>query len=169
MLKWQPPQNATVSSSNRRGSTYFSSRTGAIFCKVLATFKRTFATESSAKPITTGSMSFTTLSGPMTSAKTCNKTKMGKFEKALNFSSNWQKKKKIVNSQAPGFKTDGEVQRNFLASSLIFLVYKNIDHRKLPLIWFLQQPGKSMAEWALFSIEKMCALYLTSFLLSVFL
>ena len=78
-------------------------------------------------------------------------------------------KNKIVNSQAPGFKTDGEVQRNFLASSLIFMVYKNIDHRKLPLIWFLQYPGKSMVEWALFSIEKVCALHLTSFLLSVLL
>lgn len=37
--------------------------------------KRTLATESAAKPITTGSMSFTTLSGPMTSAKTCNTTR----------------------------------------------------------------------------------------------
>ena len=54
-----------------RGSTYFASRTGAIFWRVLATLKRTLATESAAKPITTGSMSFTTLSGPMTSAKTC--------------------------------------------------------------------------------------------------
>ena len=56
------------------GSTHFASRTGAIFWRVLATLKRTLATESAAKPITTGSMSFTTLSGPMTSAKTCNTT-----------------------------------------------------------------------------------------------
>ena len=56
------------------GSTHFASRTGAIFWRVLAILKRTLATESAAKPITTGSMSFTTLSGPMTSAKTCNTT-----------------------------------------------------------------------------------------------
>lgn len=57
------------------GSTYLSSRTGAIFWRVLATLKRTFATESSAKPSTTGSMSLTTSSGPMTSANTYNTNK----------------------------------------------------------------------------------------------
>ena len=50
-----------------------------------------------------------------------------------------------------------------------FMVYKSIDHRKLPSICFLQQHGKSTSGIDYFFVEKACALHLTLFLLSVLL
>ena len=50
------------------------------------------------------------------------------------------------------------------------MVYKSIDHRKQPLIiFFYNDVEKVRAELALFSIEKVRTLHLTSFLLSVLL
>ena len=50
-----------------------------------------------------------------------------------------------------------------------FIVYKSIDHRKLPSIFFYNNKEKLRAELVLFSVEKARALHLTSFLLSVLL
>ena len=50
-----------------------------------------------------------------------------------------------------------------------FIVYKSIDHRKLPSICFLHKKKKLRAELVLFSVEKARALHLMSFLLSVLL
>ena len=50
----------------------------------------------------------------------------------------------------------------------LFVVYKSIDHRILPSI-FYNNKEKLRAELVLFSVEKARALHLTSFLLSVLL
>ena len=50
-----------------------------------------------------------------------------------------------------------------------FMVYKSIDHRKLPSIFFYNNMEKVRAELAIFFVEKARALHLTSFLLSVLL
>ena len=50
-----------------------------------------------------------------------------------------------------------------------FIVYKSIDHRKLPSICFYNNNDKLRAELVLSSVEKARALHLTSFLLSVLL
>ena len=51
-----------------------------------------------------------------------------------------------------------------------FMVYKSIDHRKRPLInVFYNNMEKVQTELALFSVEKVAHLHLTSFLLSVLL
>ena len=47
-----------------------------------------------------------------------------------------------------------------------FIVYKSIDHRKLPFV-FYNNKDKLRAELALLSDEKVRTLHLTSFLLSV--
>ena len=50
-----------------------------------------------------------------------------------------------------------------------FMVYKSMDHRKLPSIFFYNNMEKVRAELAFFFVEKARALHLTSFLLSVLL
>ena len=52
---------------------------------------------------------------------------------------------------------------------IIFIVYKSVDHRKLPSIFFYNNKDKLRAEIVLFFVEKARVLHLTSFLLSVLL
>ena len=49
------------------------------------------------------------------------------------------------------------------------MVYKSIDHRKLPSILFYNNMEKVRADLTIFFVEKARALHLTSFLLSVLL
>ena len=48
-----------------------------------------------------------------------------------------------------------------------FIVFKSIDHRKLPSICFYNNKEKLRAELALFSVEKARSFHLTSFSLSL--
>ena len=50
-----------------------------------------------------------------------------------------------------------------------FMVTKSTDHRKLPSIFFYNYNEKEQEELALFSVEKVNTIHLTSFLLSVLL
>ena len=67
------------------------------------------------------------------------------------------------------FKTQVAAASGFTAKFEHFMVFKSTDHRKLPLISYLQYMEKVRAELALFSIEKAHTLHLMSLLLSVLL